>query len=412
MLTRSRSTLAAVAAVVAGVLIPATARSQVLPSESVCDLAARQVCLFVPPTLLKGALLAVAPAALQPVAKPVEPAALQPVANPAEPSQPVSKSPVPGQPPSMDQFKQDLRSVIARSRCTACKGKGTVLKRKGVRFEGNQPVIILREEWCPVCNGERLQWKDGTYAFFVRAARDGTALVLGDGAEADRKTACTYFGQLIASLAAAGDKYRSGFLKEMQADLAKEGATSPRGLCVFGQVREWLAGPDGPYVTIMPYESPRMLAVRADGLLAIMKPDYDTLKSAKPVPGDWIILGGIADGQVGLGKEQPILVHPFIWVPGPSLGRFDAPAAGAQVVRTEPKPPEVEPIETNPPQPPPAPPETEAGASPTPPPSLPPAAEPIGPKPAETVTLKPPPAMPQPSTKPTGKNKNVEFFGL
>ena len=384
-MSRFRSILAAVLAVAAGLLAPP----------------ARQVCLFVPPTLLKGALLA------------VEPAALQPVANPAEPSRPVSKSPVQGRPPSMDQFKQDLRSVIARSRCTACRGKGTVLKRKGVRFEGDQPVIMLKEEWCPVCKGERLQWKDGTYAFFVQAARDGTALVLGDGAEADRKTACTYFGQLIASLAEAGDKYRSGFLKEMRADLAKEGATPPRGLCVFGQVRELLAGPDGPYITLMPAGLPRMLAVRADGLLAIMKPDYDTLKSAKPAPGDWIILGGIADGQVRLGKEQPILVHPFIWVPGPSLGRFDAPAAGAQVVRTEPKPPEVEPTETNPPQPPPAPPpEKEASASQTPPPSAPPAAEPTGPKAAEPDTSRPPPETPQPSTKPTGKHKDVEFFGL
>jgi hypothetical protein len=397
---------------VAGILTPVTARSQVLQSESVCDAAARQVCLAVPPTLLKGALLAVEPAALQPVANPAEPAAFQPVANPAEPSRPVSKSPVQARPPSIDQFKQDLRSVIARSRCTACKGRGTIWRRKGVHFEGNQPVITLKEEWCPVCKGERLQWKDGTYAFFTQAARDGTALVLGNGAEADRKTACTYFGQLIASLAEAGDKYRSGFLKEMRADLAKEGATPPRGLCVFGQVRELLAGPDGPYVTIMPAGLPRMLAVRADGLLAIMKPDYDTLKSAKPAPGDWIILGGIADGQVRLGEEQPILVHPFIWVPGPSLGRFDAPAAGAQVVRTEPKPPKVGPIETNPPQPPPAPPEKEAGASQTPPPSPPPAAEPTGPKPVETVTSKPPPETPQPSTKPTGKHKDVEFFGL
>jgi hypothetical protein len=312
----------------------------------------------------------------------------------------------------MDQFKQDLRNIIARSRCTACKGKGTVLRRKGVRFEGDQPVIMLKEEWCPVCKGERLRWKDGTYAFFVQAARDGTALVLGDGAEAARKTACTCFGQLIASLAGTGDTYRSGFLKEMRADLAKEGAAPPRGLCVFGQVRELQEGPDGPYVVIMPHGSPRMLAVRADGLLAIMKPDYDTLKSAKPAPGDWIILGGIADGQVRLGKEQPILVHPFIWVPGPSLGRFDAPTAGAQVVQTEPEPPEVGPTETNPPQPPPVPPEKVAGASQTPPPSPPPATEPTGPKPVETVTSNPPPETPQPSTKPTGTHKDVEFFGL
>jgi len=152
--------------------------------------------------------------------------------------------------------------------------------------------------------------------------------------------------------------------------------------------------------------------VRADGLLTIMKPDYVTLKSAKPAPGDWVILGGIADGQVNLGKEPSILVHPFIWVPGPSLGLFDAPAAGAQVVRTEPKSPKVGPVETSPPESPPAPPEKEAGASPTPPPSPPPAAEPTRPKPAETVTSRPPPEPPQPPTRPTGKHKDVEFFGL
>jgi len=404
-LSRFRAILAAVLAVVAGLLAPA----------------ANPMSLSVPPTLLEGALLAAEPAALRPVAKPVEPAALQPVASPAEPSPPDSSSPVQGQPPSLDQFKQDLRNVIASSRCPACKGRGTVLRRKGVRFEGNQPVILLKEEWCPVCHGERLQWKDGTYAFFVRAARDGTALVLADGAEAERKTAYTYFGQLIASLAVTGNTYRSGFLKEMQADLVAQGAAPPRGLCVFGQVREWLAGPDGPYVTIMPHGSPRMLAVRADGLLAIIKPDYDTLKSAKPAPGDWIILGGIADGQVSLGKEQPILVRPFLWVPGPSLGRFDAPAAGVQVVRTEPKPPEAGPIETHLPQPPPAPPEKDSGASPMPPPTPPtppppppppPAAEPTGPEPVETVTSRPPPETPQPPTQPTGKHKDVEFFGL
>jgi len=425
---------------VAGILALAAGGSQVLPGDSVGGSAAGRACLSLPLTLLEGTLLASEPAPLQPMVKPPE--VPPPAANPPEALPPASKSPVQGRPPSLEQFKQDLRAVIARSRCPTCRGKGTVLKRKGVRYEGDQPVIMLKEEWCPTCKGERLQWKDGTYAFFMQAARDGTAIVLGGGAEAERATARTIFGQLIGTLADVGDRYRSGFLKEMRADLAKEGAGPPRGLCVFGQVRELQEGPDGQYLTIMPPGSPATFAMRAEGLLTIVKPGYSALRSARPSPGDWIIVGGIAEGPVKIGKGQPIFVHPFMWVPGPAVAWSGPPAAGADVGRAEPKSKEPGPTATGASQSPPGTPPSEkqatagnappsspgtgpadaetSSSAPAPPPSeeqpgadnTPPPSSPAGPKAAEPDTSRPPPESQQPPTKPTGMHKDVEFFGL
>jgi hypothetical protein len=195
----------------------------------------------------------------------------------------------------------------------------------------------------------------------------------------------------------------------------------------LGQVGELIQGPGGQYLTVIPNGQSKMLAMRADELLTIAKTDYNVDKSYRPRVGELIILGGIAEGAVKIGKEEAIVVHPLLWVPGRSPSKPDtemgvrAPASVEKDVSqsTWSGPSD---IESHVQQFPGGTADTQT-ASPSDgavskPPKIDTANLTPGPGAShknETEDTTPPPspsALPQPPMRPTGTHKEVEFFGL
>jgi hypothetical protein len=279
------------------------------------DLTGVDKTIVVPAPLLRSALLSAG-------------AQLRPLAELPKPYWPVNISALSGRPVTPAEFAAAARAAKIRSRCAKCDGKGSIVLRKltGYHTVGGMVRPIYRDiqEQCPTCKGETVVCNEGLYAIFADMARDAWHLVASPDIDPKAKDAATNTAaSMLAALARVGQRYRDAFVSQSTADLAKGATESPRGIVVYAQVGENIAGPDGQYTLISPFRSGILLAVKADRF----SPPAGEGKPAagRPATGQWIILGGEAQGAVTLPPHRPILVNSFGWSPGPSLGRGPGP---------------------------------------------------------------------------------------
>jgi len=302
------------------------------------DLAGVDRTVLVPAALLRASLLSAG-------------AHLKPLSELPKPVWPVAVSSLAGKPVTPGEFAQTVRTAKARSRCPECGGRGAVTQRKHAGTE-RTPFGTLRNiykdviETCKTCKGESVVYSEGLYTTFAAMAYGAAWLAAAPDVDPKAREAALVNGRaMLAGLAKVGARYRQGFVATASADLAKAGAEFPRGVVVYAQVRESVATPDGPYAILAPFRSPAALAVKMDLLAPPAGPDGKPAGSG-PAVGQWIVLGGAAEGVASLQGQKPILVRPFGWAPGPALGHAQpAPGPGPGPDDTPRPPPRKQPGE-------------------------------------------------------------------
>ena len=288
------------------------------------DLAGVDRTILVPSGLLRSALLSAG-------------ARLKPLSELPKPIWPVAVCTLAGKPVNPGEFAQAARTAKTRSRCGECSGRGVVTQRKHVGTE-RTPIGTVKNiykdvtETCKACRGESAVCTDGLYGAFANMAYGAAWLAASPDVDPRAKEAAVTNGTtMLKGLARVGVHFRDGFVTQAGADLAKPGGEFPRGIVVYAQVREALTAADGPYRLLAPFRSPALLVVKAD-LLAPPAGADGKPAGAQPAVGQWIVLGGAAEGVALLQNLKPILVRPFGWAPGPQLhappgpGRAPGPA--------------------------------------------------------------------------------------
>lgn len=277
-------------------------------------------------------------------------ARLKPLAELPKPYWPVAVTALGGRPTTPAEFAAVARSAKTRSRCGKCEGSGKIIVKKLVAYHNVNGMVrpIYREETepCPNCKGETVVCGDGLYAIFADMARDAWRLIASPDIDPKAKDAAMNTGTaMLTALGKVGARYRDAFVSQATADLAKAATESPRGIVVYAQVRENVAGPDGEYTLLAVHRSGSLLAVRAARFAAPGAAGDGKPALGRPGAGQWIILGGEATGPVALPPHRPIFVNPFGWVSGPSLGPAPAtvPVGPGPVDHAPPKKPGGEP---------------------------------------------------------------------
>jgi len=271
---------------------------------------------------------------------------LRPLTALPNPVWPIAVQPMPGKPLSAADSAQTVRNIRSSSRCSTCSGKGTVIVRKLVGTKNVGPLVYpiysSEAETCPKCKGEGVIFSDALYPMYMKMAEGGAWAILGGDVDPKARDAVFTNGQeVLKALAKAGNAYRAEFSRQVKADLAKAGATYPRGIVLYAQVRDFINGPDGQYTMLVPHMGPGILAVKSDRF-----PATSEGQAKGPSPGDWVVLAGVMAGLVTLGDQKATVVHPFTWVRGPHLGGGPAgkappgPGPGPGPGPAQPPPPE------------------------------------------------------------------------
>jgi hypothetical protein len=85
-----------------------------------------------------------------------------------------------------------------------------------------------------------------------------------------------------------------------------------------------------------------LLAVKTDLLAPLASVDGKASAApAAPSRGEWVVIGGVAEGVASLGGRHPLLFRPFGWTAGPRLMNSTMPATGGgtDTTPTTPAPP-------------------------------------------------------------------------
>jgi hypothetical protein len=284
---------------------------------------------------------------------------LKPLAELPKPVWPVPVFRLAGDPVQAAQFAQTVRALRVKARCGKCSGKGQVMVERivGTRKIGGmvRNIIERKPETCPQCQGEGVLFAEGLYGTFAVMAEQGFRLVTFAGTEPAAVAAAWKNARgVLNGLDDIGVRFRDAFARAGQLDLVDRTAALPRGSVLYAQVGDFFEGSDGRYVTLMPYHSAVMLAMRVDEPApagpTVLKAEPETPStpptpatpepepaadrpggSAKPLAyGQWIIVAGAIDAEVKDGNRTFLHLLPFDWVPGPFLGQAPRRPDGTQ----------------------------------------------------------------------------------
>jgi len=261
-----------------------------------------QVPLAMPAASLRQSLLSAQPK-------------LRPLSDLPAPVWPVKVLRLPGRPLKPAGF-QGARSRISRSLvCSRCRGRGNV--RMEVRGELSDETVV-----CPRCGGEGIAVESGVFDLLTTWALEGTRAVWAPGdTEGIRHAARDAGRDMLAHLAKAGRRFRADFAKEAGRAVDQRGRSVPRGLVIYGEVREIVSGPDGRYVILDPLETPDMVAVRLDDLMGsdgrgpggVGRPPHERA---------WMVLAGTVLSSFDNGRHCGVCVLPFEWMGCPTPGQM------------------------------------------------------------------------------------------
>jgi len=239
-----------------------------------------------------------------------------------KPLWPVHLLRLPGRPPNPTAFGRVRDHVRASVVCTECKGKGTIRaedQRGVLRRLGGDKVE------CPCCRGEGIALESGVYATLATWAEQGTRVVWAPGPVGRAQGTARVAGQeMLQWLAVAGRFFRQTCSAAAGQDLNRLDRPSPRGILVFGEVRDTISGPDGPYVILDPLHTNYMVAVRMQDLMGHDGKGPSGL-GRRPADKSWIILAGTVMSRFTVGKHHGVYVLPFEWTRCPSPGPLKRP---------------------------------------------------------------------------------------
>ena len=129
---------------------------------------------------------------------------------------------------------------------------------------------------------------------------------------------------MLQWLAVAGRYFRETCSAAAGQDLSRLDRPSPRGILVFGEIRDTISGPDGPYVILDPLHTNYMVAVRMQDLMGHEGKGPSGL-GRRPADKSWIILAGTVMSRFTVGKHHGVYVLPFEWTRCPSPGPLKRP---------------------------------------------------------------------------------------
>ncbi|HUU10916.1 MAG TPA: hypothetical protein VM431_10315 [Phycisphaerae bacterium] len=257
---------------------------------------------------------------------------LKPLAEMPRSLLPVAVQDLPGQPTTPQEFANAVRAVKSRSRCKKCNGSGKIVITRvvGYRKVGGlaRPIYKKETESCKDCAGDGVICGKGMYDYFARMAEGATRLLASPGTDDKvRKVAVTNSSALLDALAKVGADYRQALAEQARDDLADARAALPRGIVVYAQVRETVGGPAGPHMLLLPFRSTTLLALGSD---RVGRPlgEEEGAADATLREGDWIIFAGVAQAATRLGGKEVVLLKPFGWTYGPTLGPRPKTAEG------------------------------------------------------------------------------------
>jgi len=244
---------------------------------------------------------------------------LRPLAELPRPAWPVEVLRLPGAPPKPAGFAGARTRITEAMVCTRCRGRGKVrMEVDGSLTEDTVP--------CPRCGGEGAALESGVYELLAAWALEGTRAVWAPGgATGVRAAARAAGGELLARLARAGPRFRAAHAEKTALDINRLGLPVPRGLVVYGEVRERLFGPDGPYLILAPVETNYLVAVREADLVPHGGRGPLAGAARAPTRRQWVIMTGAVLSEFSAPGRRGVAVLPFAWRGCPTPGPVPAP---------------------------------------------------------------------------------------
>lgn len=254
-------------------------------------------------------------------------ATVRPLSELPRPLWPVRRR-LPGEPVHPASIPRAVPSLIARLRCSRCKGDGSIKVRRVVGKKtvlGDRPVPVygLVPVECPKCKGEGVLVRDGLYELFANIAEQATRLSLQPEADKEaRVLARQNVAELLEGLAKFGPAARAAFSQQAGSAIRRAITSGklPLGVIVYAQVRRTLEGPDGGYTLLAPYGSRAALATRTRRPGEASKGPQPGERFANWDYGRWLVLAGTIDTTFTLDDRELNHLRPLAWTYGPNLG--------------------------------------------------------------------------------------------
>jgi len=263
-----------------------------------------QVPLAMPASSLRRSLLSAEPK-------------LRPLSALPTPVWPVEVLRLPGRPPMPAGFQNARRRISQNLVCSRCGGRGKV--RLEVLGELSEETVV-----CPRCRGEGIALESGVFDLLGTWALEGTRAVWAPGDAGGIRIAARAAGRdMVGHLAKAGRHFRARFAEEAARNVNRLGRTVPRGLVVYGEVREIIGGPDGRYVILDPLGTAHVVAVRLDDLMG--QDGRGPGGVGRPPPERaWMLLAGAVVSKFDNGRYRGVCVLPLEWTGCPTPGPVPA----------------------------------------------------------------------------------------
>ncbi len=239
-----------------------------------------------------------------------------------EPLWPAQILRLPGKPPPPAAFDRVRKHIRASVVCTECggTGKAKVPPEKDIFKHLRKGDFV-----CPRCHGEGIALESGVYELLATWAEQGTRVVWAPGPVGRAHSAARAAGQeMLKWLAVAGRRFRETYSEATGRDINRLGSQAPRGLIVYGEIRDTISGPDGPYVILDPVDTNYMVVVRTQDLKG-----HDgkgpSGSGLRPADKSWILLAGTVLSRFKGSRYRGVYVLPFEWVRCPAPGPLRLP---------------------------------------------------------------------------------------
>jgi len=262
-----------------------------------------QVPLVVPACSLRRSLLAAEPK-------------LATLSELPKPAWPVEALRLAGEPPKPAGFSGARQRIGEAMVCSQCRGRGWI------RAEIDGGTVRTHDEKveCPRCHGVGIALESGVYELLATWAEEGTRAVWAPGPPGAIQAAARGAGRdMLRFLATIDRRFRAALAERAGRDLNQMGQPAPRGIVVYAEVRETIAGPDGEYVILDPVDTDVMVAVRLQDLLGKDGRGPSGL-GCRPPNRAWVVLAGTILSRLRVPDRVAVYVLPFEWTGCPTPG--------------------------------------------------------------------------------------------
>jgi len=238
-----------------------------------------------------------------------------------KPVWPVETVRLAGEPPKPSGFQAARQRIREAMVCSQCRGRGWIR----AEIDGGAMRTYEEKVECPRCHGEGIALESGVYELLATWAEEGTRAVWAPGPATAIQNAARGAGrEMLRYLATVDRNFRAAMAERAGRDVNQMGHPAPRGLVVYAEVRETIAGPDGEYVILDPVDTDVMVAVRLHDLLGKDGRGPSGL-GRRPPNRAWIILAGTVLSRLRAPGQVAVYVLPFEWTGCPTPGPVPRP---------------------------------------------------------------------------------------